>query len=66
MQTKRKTIQGEAWDLIAKNKYGSEYEMHTLLAENPDVLDTLFFSGNTEITVPEKDKTAVKIPAVWE
>lgn len=66
MQIKRKTIQGEAWDIIAKNKYGSEYEMHSLLAENSDVLDTLFFSGNTEIIIPEKEKTAVKIPAVWE
>lgn len=66
MQTKRKTIQGEAWDLIAKNKYGSEYEMHALLAENPAVLDTLFFSGNTEINMPEKEKTAIKIPATWE
>lgn len=65
MQTK-KTIQGEAWDLIAKNKYGSEYEMHTLLAENPAMLDVLLFSGNKEINMPEKPKTTIKIPAVWE
>lgn len=62
----QKTVQGEAWDLIAKKKYGSEYDMHVLLAENPDCLDTLFFSGNKEIRIPKKEKTAVKIPAVWE
>lgn len=65
MQTK-KTIQGEAWDSIAKSKYGSEYEMHTLLAENPAMLDVLLFSGNKEITLPDKPKTTIKIPAVWE
>lgn len=69
MQTKihtAKTVQGEAWDTIAKKKYGSEYEMHVLLAENPAFLDTLFFSGNKEIRVPEKEKTAIKVPATWE
>lgn len=65
MQTK-KTIQGEAWDSIAKSKYGSEYEMHTLLAENPAMLDVLLFSGNKEIILLEKPKTTIKIPAVWE
>ncbi len=65
MQTKR-TIQGEAWDILAKSKYGSEYEMHTLLAENPSCLDTLLFSGNIPVNVPEKEKTTVKIPATWE
>lgn len=65
MQTKR-TIQGEAWDSIAKSKYGSEYEMHTLSAENPAMLDVLLFSGNKEINMPEKAKTTIKIPATWE
>ncbi len=55
MQTKR-TIQGEAWDILAKSKYGSEYEMHTLLAENPACLDTLLFSGNIPVNVPENPR----------
>lgn len=65
MQTKR-TIQGEAWDILAKKEYGSEYDMQALLEENPACLDTLVFSGNKEISMPDKERTTIKIPATWE
>lgn len=65
MQTKR-TIQGEAWDILAQKEYGSEYDMQTLLEENPACLDTLLFSGNKEVNMPDKQKTTIKIPATWE
>lgn len=65
MQTK-KTVQGEAWDVIAKSVYGSEYEMSALLAENTEHLDTLLFSGNKDIRLADREKVTVKVPAVWE
>lgn len=65
MQIKR-TIQGEAWDMLAKKEYGSEYDMQALLETNPAFVDTLLFSGNKEINMPDKAKATIKIPATWE
>ncbi len=64
MQTK--TNQGIAWDSLAKKEYGSEYQMDILLTHNANQIDTLLFSGNIVLSVPNVEKSAIKVPAVWE
>lgn len=53
MSTTRKTVQGEAWDQIAKTEWGDEKLMHHLLEANPDLMDVVLFSGNDTIVIPE-------------
>lgn len=64
MQTK--TNQGIAWDNLAKKEYGSEYQMDILLTHNASQIDTLLFSGNIVLNTPKVEKSAIKVPAVWE
>jgi len=51
------SIQGQAWDEIARQTYGTESQMDRLLAANPELatLDTL--PGGKEITVPDLPET---------
>lgn len=65
-----RTIQGQAWDQIAKASYGSELLMDRLTAGNADEADVLLFSGNTALDVPEVStadaRRASVQPAPWE
>lgn len=47
------TRQGDTWDLIAYNLFGSETYMRYLIEANWRLLDTLVFPSGVEITVPE-------------
>ncbi len=47
------TVQGETWDLIALKVYGSEKYMTKLIEANPEHRETVFFSANVKLTVPE-------------
>ena len=42
----RTTIQGQAWDQLAKDVYGKETRLDRLLPENVDEMDTLLFGGD--------------------
>lgn len=53
MASKYTTTQGESWDSIAYKLYGSEKYMRYLIEANWPLLDTLVFSGGTEIVVPD-------------
>jgi hypothetical protein len=46
------TFQGQAWDMIALNEYGSEYAMSHLLAANPQARGVLLFSGEKKLALP--------------
>ena len=61
------TTQGTAWDQIAKDRCGSELQMGTVLSENITEADTLLFSGETTVTVPENVE-AVRVRSLppWE
>lgn len=47
------TKQGDTWDLMAYDLYGSEKYMRYLLEANWPLLDTLVFSSGTRVLVPE-------------
>lgn len=46
------TSQGDTWDSIAYELFGSEGYMGILMDANPDLLDILVFSAGTIICVP--------------
>ena len=47
------TKQGECWDEIAKNVYGSEKYIGFLMQNNMPLLDTIIFSAGQELNTPE-------------
>ena len=47
------TSQGETWDSIAYEQYGSESFMQLLIEANWPLLDILVFSAGTEIVLPD-------------
>lgn len=70
MTSRIRTAQGQAWDQIAKNAYGTEKLMDRLLTGNAEEADVLLFSGNTPLGVPEvsaaEARRAKVQPAPWE
>lgn len=53
------TSQGDTWDSIAYDLFGSEGHMGILMDANLDLLDVLVFSAGTVIQVPEEIPEAV-------
>ncbi|MEK5069818.1 tail protein X [Sporosarcina sp. FSL K6-1508] len=51
------TVQGDMWDTISKNIYGSEYHTDLLMKANPDLASELLFSSGVELIVPELEET---------
>lgn len=47
------TSQGDTWDLISLRVYGSEVYMTKLIEANPEHRETVFFSANVTLQVPE-------------
>lgn len=47
------TVQGDTWDSIAYDLYGSEDYMQLLVEANWPLLDILVFSAGTELVVPD-------------
>ena len=47
------TRQGQTWDIIAKEVYGSETYTGFLMQNNTDKLDIFVFSANTELYTPD-------------
>lgn len=48
-----RTIQGDTWDIISKNAYGSEKYVDVLITENNQHRNTVFFGAGIELIVPE-------------
>lgn len=66
MSASHTTSQGEAWDQVAKERYGSEKDMAVLLPANPDEMDALLLSGETRLDVPDMPvRGTVSLPP-WE
>ncbi len=59
MATTYTTIQGDMWDSISKTLYGTEKQMHQLIAANPDHRETIFFSAGIELNVPSLDTATI-------
>lgn len=49
------TIQGEMWDIISKNIFGSEFFVDALMKANPSYASTVIFSAGIILTIPDID-----------
>ena len=47
------TRQGDTWDILAHDIYGSEKLMHILIAANPTHANTIVFTAGTQLIIPE-------------
>lgn len=47
------TVQGDTWDKISFNVYGSSKHIGILMQNNYDLLDIFIFSAGTEVNIPE-------------
>ena len=48
-----RTIQGDTWDMIAKNEYVEERNLDYLMASNFELLDYFIFPAGIVVKVPE-------------
>ena len=63
MQWTYETVQGDTWDVLALDIYGSETLAHVLQAANPDYLHLLFFPAGLVLTIPDTPVTASRLPS---
>lgn len=58
-----KTIHGDTWDHIAYKTLGSEYLLPVLLNANPKHRETVIFSSNQTILIPDfETESTVSLP----
>lgn len=61
------TVQGDTWDILAHDIYGSEKLMHILIAANPNYANTLVFRAGIQLVIPETPKTkTTAMRAPWD
>ncbi len=67
MPSEKTTMQGQAWDQLAKDLYGAEVQFGVLLPENTDEMDVLLFGGDVRVTAPDVSSagTVSSLPP-WE
>ena len=60
------TIQGDMWDGIAKKTLGSECYMSNLIDANPNHRETVIFSANVRLVIPDVSTQGPKILPPWK
>ena len=63
---KYKTINGDTWDIIAKNIYGKEKYALQLMEANPDLLDNIIFEDGIFLIVPDIDINETSTLPPWK
>lgn len=58
------TKQGECWDEVAKNVYGSEKYVGFLMQNNLKLLDVTVFSAGMKLNTPDMPRDERDLP-VW-
>jgi len=53
-----KTIQGDTWDVLSFDIYGSEKLAYLLLEANPEYMNMLFLPSGLNLTIPQTPATA--------
>lgn len=67
MKWRYTTRQGDKWDILAHDIYGSEKLMHILIAANPDHANTIVFTAGIQLIIPETPKTNPNVMrAPWD
>lgn len=56
------TIQGQTWDMISKELYGTEMNVGYLMEANPKLLGIYVFPAGVELTVPDVEEKEKNLP----
>jgi phage tail protein X len=57
------TIQGDTWDVLAFDIYGSEKMAYLLLRENPQYHNFIYLPAGLTISIPDTPKAKSNFPA---
>ena len=55
------TTQGQTWDQISLDVYGSVYKYPAIIDANPDYIDVLIFSSGTVLNIPDEVEEAQEV-----
>jgi phage tail protein X len=64
-----RTTQGDTWDIVALKMYpdlGGEKLMHTLIEANPEHRETVVFSANVMLKIPDVSIPVVSTLPPWK
>jgi phage tail protein X len=64
-----RTAQGDTWDIVALKMYpdlGGEKLMHTLIEANPEHRETVIFSANAALDIPDAAIPVVSLLPPWK
>jgi phage tail protein X len=66
MQWEYTTMQGDTWDVLARDIYGSEKLAYVIQQANPEYLPLIFFPAGLVLTIPQTPPLATAQPrAPW-
>lgn len=60
------TTQGETWDTISLDFYGTPYKVKELIECNREYSDVLIFEANIELDIPILEEEAAITLAPWK
>lgn len=60
------TNQGETWDTISLDFYGTPYRMKELIECNRQYSDVLVFEGGVELNIPILEEESANTLAPWK
>lgn len=65
-EDKYTTVQGDTWDMISLQLYGTPHKVAQLIACNAEYSDVLIFDGNIELSVPVITNNTTNTLAPWK
>lgn len=67
MQWLYETVQGDTWDILAHDIYGSENLFPILIAANPAYSNVVVFPAGVKLVIPETPRTKTNaVRAPWD
>jgi len=61
MMWKYETIQGDTWDILAHDIYGTETLAYVLLQANPEQMQRIFLPSGILLNIPQLPNTIKKL-----
>lgn len=61
-----RTKQGETWDIISEEEYGTPHKVADLISANPEYSDVLVFTEGIELNVPIIETETISSLPPWK
>ena len=61
-----KTKQGETWDIISNDEYGTPHKVAELINANPEYSDVLIFDEGIILNIPELEAETISSLPPWK